>query len=66
MSKEIVMNPDILPALEKWKLICKMVKQNQHELTDDEIQEIGKPFLGYVTLEELDFARAILQKVREK
>lgn len=32
------------------------------ELTDEEIQEIGKPFLGYVTFEELDFARAILKK----
>ena len=32
------------------------------ELTDDEIQEIGKPFLGYVTFDELDFARAILRK----
>jgi len=27
MNKEIVMNPDILPTLEEWKLICKMVKQ---------------------------------------
>jgi hypothetical protein len=26
MNKEIVMNPDILPTLEEWKLICKMVK----------------------------------------
>jgi hypothetical protein len=36
------------------------------ELTDAEIQEIGKPFLGYVTFDELDFARAILQKASEK
>ena len=36
------------------------------ELTDEEIQEIGKPFLGYVTFEELDFARAILRKASEK
>ena len=36
------------------------------ELTDEEIQEIGKPFLGYVTFEELDFARAILKKASEK
>ena len=36
------------------------------ELTDAEIQEIGKPFLGYVTFEELDFARAILKKASEK
>jgi len=27
MNKEIVMNPDILPTLEEWKLICEMVKQ---------------------------------------
>jgi hypothetical protein len=38
----------------------------QRELTDEEIQEIGKPFLGYVTFDELDFARAILKKAREK
>jgi hypothetical protein len=63
MSKKIVMNPDILPTLEEWKLICEMVKQ-QRELTDAEIQEIGKPFLGYVTFDELDFARAILKKAR--
>jgi len=36
------------------------------ELTDAEIQEIGKPFLGYVTFDELDFARAILQKASEQ
>ena len=29
MSKEIVMNPDILPTLEEWKLICKMVKGSE-------------------------------------
>ena len=40
MSKEIVMNPDILPTLEEWKLICEMVKQNQRELTDEEIKEV--------------------------
>jgi hypothetical protein len=32
MNKEIVMNPDILPTLEEWKLICKMVKQQQAEI----------------------------------
>jgi hypothetical protein len=26
------MNPDILPTLEEWKLICKMVKQQQEEI----------------------------------
>ena len=24
---EIIFNPDILPTLEEWKLICKMVKE---------------------------------------
>jgi hypothetical protein len=24
---EIIFNPDILPTLEEWKLICKMVKK---------------------------------------
>ena len=23
-----VMNPDILPTLEEWRLVCKMVKDN--------------------------------------
>jgi len=27
MNKKIVMNPDILPTLEEWQLVCKMVKQ---------------------------------------
>lgn len=36
MNKEIVMNPDILPTPEDWKLICKMFKQ-QSKLTDEEI-----------------------------
>jgi hypothetical protein len=27
-----VMNPDILPNLEEWRLICKMVKQKQAEI----------------------------------
>jgi len=26
MNKEIVMNPDILPTLEEWRLFCEMVK----------------------------------------
>ena len=29
MNKEIVMNPDILPTLEEWKLICEMVKGSE-------------------------------------
>lgn len=27
MNKQIIMNPDILPTLEEWKLICEMVKK---------------------------------------
>ena len=29
MNKEIVMNPDILPTLEEWRLICDMVKASK-------------------------------------
>jgi len=25
--RELIMNPDILPTLEEWKLICKMFKK---------------------------------------
>ena len=57
MSKEIIMNPDILPTLEDWKLICKMVKQ-QRELTDDEI--IKMVGVG------LDEFRTLLKKAQEK
>ena len=27
--RELTMNPDILPTLEEWRLICKMVKGNK-------------------------------------
>jgi hypothetical protein len=70
-----VMNPDILPTLEEWKLICKMVKQ-QCELTDEEIEHIAQQHLtvhvqfigaGDCTIEgEIEFARAVLKKAREK
>jgi len=36
------------------------------ELSDEEIREIGKPFLGFVVDDELEFARAILKKASEK
>jgi hypothetical protein len=26
---EIIFNPDILPTLEEWRLICKMVKGSE-------------------------------------
>jgi hypothetical protein len=35
-------------------------------LTDEEIQEIGKPILGYVTMDEMNFARAIIKASRGK
>ena len=34
MSKEIIMNPDILPTPEDWKLICEMVKQQEKKIID--------------------------------
>ena len=36
------------------------------DLTDEEIQEIGKPILGYVTMDEMNFARAIIKESRGK
>ena len=68
MSKEIVMNPDILPALEKWKLICKMFKQNQRELTDEEIKEVYGEHFDVKNCDwlHIECIRAILQKAREK
>ena len=69
MNKQIIMNPDILPTLEEWKLICKMIKQ-QSELTDEEILDTAKtmPTIDGATMEEayILFARAILKKAREK
>ena len=32
MHNCFVMNPDILPTLEEWKLICEMVKKNNCEV----------------------------------
>ena len=57
MNKEIVMNPDILPTPEDWKLICEMVKQ-QSELTDEEI--IKMVGVG------LDDFRKLLKKANKK
>lgn len=65
MSKEIIMNPDILPTLEEWRLICAMVKQ-QSELTDEEILKVWNAFERTDNIPILDFARAILKKVSEK
>jgi hypothetical protein len=65
-DKEIIMNPDILPTPEEWKLICKMVKQ--HELTDDEIKEVYGEHFDVKNCDwlHLECIRAILQKAREK
>ena len=70
MHSCFVMNPDILPTLEEWQLVCKMVKQ-QPKLTDEEIDELANKYL-YV-LNDVpyannikDFARAILKKASEK
>ena len=65
MNKEIVMNPDILPTPEDWKLICEMVKQ-QRELTDREIASICKEHLAPKNCDIYTFAKAILQKASEK
>ncbi len=34
MNKEIVMNPDILPTQKEWRLICKMVKEQEKKIID--------------------------------
>jgi hypothetical protein len=62
---EIIFNPDILPTLEEWKLICKIVKQ-QSELTDEEISEEAKKWGMMGLFSERQFARAILKKASEK
>ena len=59
-----VMNPDILPTQEEWRLVCKMVKQ-QRELTDEEINQVvwqQNLLLGNDDLRK--FARAILKKAK--
>ena len=67
MNKKIVMNPNILPTLEDWKLICEMVKQ-QSELTDEEIEKVAKPYcdLQNWVVDKHEFARAILRKASKK
>jgi hypothetical protein len=64
-----VMNPDILPTLAEWRLICKFVKQ-QSELTDEEILDTARtmPVINGATMEQayVLFARAILKKAESK
>jgi len=68
---EIIFNPDILPTLEEWRLICTMVKQ-QRELTEDEIREVADSVChtwkknGVGELYMTDFAKAILKKASKK
>ena len=65
MSKEIVMNPDILPTLEEWQLVCKMVKQKR-ELSNEEISDIRDKYLAPKDCDIYTFAKAILRKAQEK
>ena len=66
--KEIILNFDILPTLEEWKLICQMIKKQT--LTDEEILEVANQIepLSGSTMEQafIYFARAILKKAGEK
>jgi len=68
MSKEIIMIPDILPTLEEWKLICKMLKQLERKLTDEEIKEVYGEHFDVKNCDwlHIECIRAILQKAREK
>jgi len=65
--RELTMNPDILPTLEEWRLICKMVKQ-QRELTDEEIKEVYGKYFDVKNCDwlHIECIRAILQKAGEK
>jgi hypothetical protein len=66
MNKEIVMNPDILPTLEEWKLICKMVK-HQREVSDDEIKQVYGKYFDVKNCDwlHIECIRAILKKASE-
>ena len=58
--------PTKFSLVKTWEDDIPLYTNPMRELTDEEIQEIGKPFLGFVTYEELDFARAVLKKAREE
>jgi len=60
MHSCFVMNPDILPTEEEWRLVCKMVKQ-QRELTNEEISDIRDTHLAPKYCDIYTFARAILK-----
>jgi hypothetical protein len=61
-----VMNPNILPTLEEWRLVCKMVKQ--HELTDEEIKEVYGKYFDAKNCDwlHLQCIREILERAGEK
>ena len=63
-----VMNPDILPTMKEWRLICKMVKKQT--LTDEEILAVANEIepLNGSTMEQafIYFARAVLKKAGVK
>ena len=64
----IIMNPNILPILKEWELICQMIKKQT--LTDEEILEVANKIepLNGSTMEQafIYFARAILKKAGVK
>ena len=67
-ERTIIMNPNILPTLNEWEVICQMIKKQT--LTDEEILEVAnqiEPLKGS-TMEQafIYFARAILKKAGEK
>ena len=64
--RELIMNPDILPTKEEWRLVCKFVKQ--HELTDEEIKEVYGEHFDVKNCDwlHIECIRAILKKAREK
>ena len=64
MHSCFVMNPDILPTLEEWRLVCKMVKQR--ELTDEEIKEVYGEHFDVKNCDwlHLECIRAILKKAK--
>ena len=66
MNKQIIMNPDILPTLEEWRLICEMVKQD--EMSDDEIKQVYGKYFNAKNCDwlHLQCIREILERAREK
>jgi len=63
-KRTIIMNPNILPTLKEWKVICQMIKKQT--LTDKEILEVANQIepLNGSTMEQafIYFARAVLKK----